>query len=151
MTRAIRTAALSLAIVATVAAAVPAAESERDAGAVSDLAVTVKYVGKGTVDAKHRVWVWLFDTPDLGPGAMPFDEASIEKNGDTITFKGITAKAVYVAVAYDEAGGFGGMAPPPSGSPIGVYSGAQPGPPAPIIPGETTAVTVTFNEMMRMP
>ena len=26
--------------------------------------VTLNYKGKGTVDGSHRVWVWLFATPD---------------------------------------------------------------------------------------
>lgn len=40
--------------------------------------ITVNYKGKGAVDGKHRVWVWLFDTPEIGPGSMPIAETSVE-------------------------------------------------------------------------
>ena len=33
--------------------------------------VTVTYKGKGKVDTSHKLWVWLFDTPNIGAGSMP--------------------------------------------------------------------------------
>lgn len=110
--------------------------------------VTVKYTGKGTVDTSHRIWVWLFDTPDIGPGAMPIAEMAIEKNGATANFAAVGAGKVWVAVAYDEKGGFGGMAPPPSGSPVALYM--SDGKPGLVIPGADAAITVTFDDTDRM-
>ena len=42
--------------------------------------VTVHYKGKGKVDGSHKLWVWLFDTPNIGPGAMPLDQVALDKN-----------------------------------------------------------------------
>lgn len=111
--------------------------------------VTVNYKGKGTVDAKHRVWVWLFASPDIGPGSMPIAELSIEANGTLVTFDGIDAERVWIAAAYDESGSMGGSAPPPSGSPVGVLAGSD-GAPASVVPGES-AVPLAFDDSFRMP
>ena len=35
--------------------------------AAGTVKVTLNYKGKGTVDGSHRVWVWLFTSPDIGP------------------------------------------------------------------------------------
>jgi hypothetical protein len=127
-----------------------AAQAKSEVG-TSPVAVTVKYNGKGTVDAKHKIWVWLFDNPNIGQGSIPIAEQSVEKNGATVTFPNITLKQVYVAVAYDEAGGFAGQAPPPPGSPIAFYGAkAAADPPLPVVPGPKGSVTVTFNDANRM-
>ena len=111
--------------------------------------VTVNYKGKGTVDAKHRIWVWLFASPDIGPGSMPIAELSIEANGTLVTFDGIDAERVWIAAAYDESGSMSGSAPPPSGSPVGVFAGSD-GAPASVVPGES-AVPLAFDDSFRMP
>jgi hypothetical protein len=111
--------------------------------------VTVNYKGKGTVDAKHRVWVWLFASPDIGPGSMPIAELSIEANGTVATFDGIDAERVWIAAAYDESGSMSGNAPPPSGSPVGVFVSTE-GAPKSVAPGES-AVLLTFDDSFRMP
>lgn len=33
--------------------------------------VTVTYKGKGKVDAAHKLWVYLFDSPNIGAGSIP--------------------------------------------------------------------------------
>lgn len=111
--------------------------------------VTVNYKGSGTVDSSHRVWVWMFDTPNIGPGSMPIAELSVLKNGDEVTFDG-AANQVWIAVAYDVNGVMTGNAPPPSGSPIGIYSSST-GAPEAVTPGATGAVTLTFDDSQRMP
>ena len=111
--------------------------------------VTVNYKGKGTVDAKHRVWVWLFASPDIGPGSMPIAELSIEANGALATFDGIDAERVWIAAAYDESGSMSGNAPPPSGSPVGVFVSTE-GAPKSVAPGEP-ALVLTFDDSFRMP
>ena len=45
--------------------------------AAGTVKVTVHYKGKGKVDASHKIWVWVFDTPNIGPGAMPSKTASL--------------------------------------------------------------------------
>lgn len=117
--------------------------------AAGTVKISIHYKGKGTVDAKHRVWVWLFTTPDIGPGSMPIAETSIEANGALATFDGIDAEHVWIAVAFDENGTFSGSAPPPSGSPVGVYAGTD-GAPKSVVPGESPVV-LTFDDSVRMP
>jgi len=128
--------------------------SSVSARAASDAAgvvkVTVKYTGKGDVDSSHRLWVWIFDSPNIGPGSMPIGEASVDTNGGVAVFDGIGASQVWIAVAYDVHGGFAGMAPPPSGSPASTYGMAS-GAPAPVTPGENGAVTLAFDDTFKMP
>ena len=117
------------------------------AGAVK---VTVTYKGKGKVDASHKVWVYLFDTPNIGPGAMPIDMISIDKNGADAVFANVAGDKVYVAVAFDESGSMMGDAPPPAGSPVGILAGAD-GMPIAVAPGAAKPVVVNFDDTIRMP
>jgi hypothetical protein len=143
---------MALATVMTfVGTSAPVAWTEQAKPEANGVTVTVKYTGKGVVDANHRLWVWLFDDPNIGPGSTPIGEQSIDKNGGTASFTGVQAKAVYVAVAYDEAGGFGGNAPPPPGSPIALYGAKGPNDkPLAVAPGAKAAVTVAFADAQRM-
>lgn len=117
--------------------------------AAGSVNVTVNYKGSGTVDGSHRVWVWLFDSPDIGPGSMPIAELSVDKNGAAATFE-VGVDQVWIAVAFDEKGVMSGSAPPPSGSPIGIYASSS-GAPEAVMPGAKGAVTVTFDDSQRMP
>lgn len=117
--------------------------------AAGTVTVSVNYKGKGTVDTRHRVWVWLFTSPDIGPGSMPIAEVSIDANGALATFDGIDAERVWIAAAFDESGTMSGNAPPPSGSPVGIYAGTD-GAPKSVVPGES-AVVLTFDDSTRMP
>lgn len=143
--------ALSLAMIATAlaAGAVVAMAAGPADSPDSSVRVTVKYTGKGPVDETHRVWLWLFDTPNIGPGAMPIAELSIGKNGDTATFESVAAAKVWIAAAYDEHGTMSGSAPPPSGTPIGIYASST-GAPEGVKPGDKPA-TLTFDDSFRMP
>ena len=129
------------------ASSLSARTASGEAGAVK---VTVKYTGKGDVDDSHRLWVWLFDSPNIGAGSIPIAEMSLDKNGSTATFDAVGAAEVWIAVAYDVNGGFAGMAPPPSGSPVSTY-GMAAGAPAPVTPGEKGAVTFGFTDAFKMP
>lgn len=120
------------------------------AATADSVTVTVTYSGKGAVDEGHRLWLWVFDTPDFGPGAMPVREESLQANGGSVTLRGLGEGPVWIVAAYDEAGGFAGMAPPPKGSPIGVYSADGRGP-SPVRPTDDPSVSVTFGDAMRMP
>jgi hypothetical protein len=144
--RAIVAAAL---MVAGLASAAVRADDAAGRVAAGDVTVTVKYGGKGTVDANHKIWVWLFTSPEIGPGAMPIAETSVDKNGAPASFVNIGAEQVWIAVAYDEGGGFAGSAPPPSGSPISIYSGDGKGPTA-VTPGPKAKVTIALTDATRM-
>lgn len=129
----------------------PAPDSQKPA-TTAEVKVTVKYSGKAMVDKSHRIWVWLFDSPNIGPDTMPLAEDSIDKNGGTVTFTGIAAKEVYVAVALDEKGGFMGQAAPPAGSPTAIYGAMKLGDkPKPIVPGpKEGSVVINLTDAQRM-
>src|SRR5215470_3664992 len=69
------------------------------------LKVNVKYGGSGPVDDKHKIQVFLFDSPDFAQGnAMPIGmQATATKNG-TVTFGDIGKSPVYAAAVYDPSG-----------------------------------------------
>lgn len=137
---------MGLAILAGTMATVAATAGESR----STLRVTVDYKGAGTVGPSNRVWIWLFDTPDFASGAaMPVAERSLTENGATAEFTGLPPGPVWVAVAYDSAGGFAGSGPPPSGSPVGTH--VENGAPAPVETGTDAAITIVFDDSTRMP
>jgi hypothetical protein len=116
--------------------------------AAGSVKVTVNYKGKGTVDASHQIWVWLFDSPNIGAGSMPVDQASLDTNGAAAVFENVVPGQVYVAVAFDESGTMTGDGPPPPGTPIALLMGGQG--PAAITPGDKGVATITFDDSMRM-
>lgn len=118
--------------------------------AAGSLGLTVRYTGPGDVDDTHRLWIWIFDTPEIGPGAMPIRETSVATNGGSTTIEGLGDGYVWIAVAYDQRGGSTGNAPPASGSPIGIFAGDD-GRPKPVAPGDGARAAVTFDDSMRMP
>jgi hypothetical protein len=118
--------------------------------AAGTVKVTVNYKGKGNVDSSHRIWVWLFASPDIGPGSMPVAELSLDANGALATFDGIADERVWIAAAYDEKGTMSGNAPPPPGTPIGLYVGSD-GAPRSVVPGDSTVAVFSFDDSFRMP
>lgn len=112
--------------------------------------ITVTYKGAGTVDSSHKLWVWLFDTPNIGPGAVPIDQISLDKNGTDAVFENVAGDKVYVAVAFDAKGAMMGDGPPPTGTPIAVLMGPD-GAPNGVTPGAKTPLTIIFDDTMRMP
>ena len=112
--------------------------------------VTVTYKGKGKVDASHKLWVWVFDTPNIGAGSMPVGQVALDQNGAEAVFEGIAGDKVYIAAAFDESGAMMGDAPPPTGTPIGILLGAD-GTPGGVAPGSKDAVVLNFDDSTRMP
>ncbi len=119
-----------------------------------NLAISVEYTGKGTVDQDHRIWIWLFDNPDSStwPDSSPLAVAMLTENGASNKFTGLP-KQVYFGTAYDEAGGYDGTAgPPPAGTPIMVYGMADGGTAKAVeTGGDDAAVKATFDDSVRMP
>jgi hypothetical protein len=112
--------------------------------------VTIHYKGKGKVDGSHKLWVWLFDSPNIGAGSMPIGQIALDKNDTDAVFDGLAAGKVYVAVAFDETGAMMGDAPPPTGTPIGILMGSD-GAPSAVTPDGTAPVALTFDDSLRMP
>jgi hypothetical protein len=110
-----------------------------------DISVTASYKGKGPVDEKHKILVFLFDHPSPSGGSTPLGLQSISKNGDVATFKAVTANPVYVTLVYDEKSNYDGNSPPPVGAPIGSY--AKGGKAIPVKPGDK--VKAAFDDSVR--
>jgi hypothetical protein len=135
------------------AAPAPVAREEgpsAQAPAETALKVTVQYTGPGQVSADKRLWVWLFgQAPDPSGGVEPLATQSLSRNGDVVTFTGLAASQVWVAVMYDQNGGYMADGPPPSGSPASAHivNGEQ----APVAPSPSAAITITFNDSYKIP
>jgi hypothetical protein len=126
----------------------------QDKAATRTLKVTVKFTGAGPVDDKHKIQVFLFDSPDFTGGqAMPTGmQMTASKNG-TVTFSDIPGSPVYAAAIYDPKGEYDGASgPPPSGSSAGVYTKEPPKPgPISIDAGKTFEIDLPFDDAIKMP
>lgn len=126
----------------------------QDKPAPRTLKVKLHYTGSGTVDDKHKIVVFMFDSPEFTQGnAMPTGmQMSAAKDG-TITFSDIAASPVYIAAVYDPTGGYDGQSgPPPSGSSMGMYTKEPPQPgPIAIEAGKTVEIDLAFDDSAKMP
>ena len=114
------------------------------------LKVTVAYKGAGAVDASHEIYLWVFDTPNIGADSVPLATEVITTNGGSVSLSGLP-KEVYLAAAYDEKGDYDGTSgPPPPGTPIVIY-GEMGAAKAVATGGADAGVTVTFDDTVRMP
>lgn len=143
------TVAAFLAVVAQPNAALHA-DPLRTAVTAGTVKVTIHYTGKGKVDASHKLWVWVFDSPNIGAGSMPMGQVALDKNDADAVFEGIAVGKVYIAAAFDETGGMMGDAPPPTGTPIGILMGTD-GAPGPVTPDAPAPAVLTFDDSQRMP
>jgi len=116
------------------------------------LKVKLNYTGAGKVDQNHKVFVFLFDSPDfVSGGVMPFATQTASAKDETVTFGAISAPEVYAVAAYDPSGGYDGASgPPPSGSSLGIY--AKEGKPEPvrIEAGKTAQIDLPFDDSFKM-
>lgn len=118
------------------------------------LTLKLSYTGAGTVNEKHKLYVFLFDSPDFIKGEQipPIGAKTAVTKSETLTFT-VTTSPVYIVAAYDIAGTYDGQSgPPPSGSPVTVYM-TEPGVPTPIKieAGKTAEVELTFDDTIKMP
>ncbi len=118
------------------------------------LKIKLNYTGTGTVDSKHPIILFLFDSPDfVQGGVMPFASQSAQAKNETVTFSDLSTSPVYAVAVFDPTGGYDGQSgPPPSGSSMGMYS-KTPGTPEPIKvdPGKTIEVELAFDDTAKMP
>jgi len=117
------------------------------------LRVKVHYTGAGTVDEKHKIVVFLFDSPDFGRRAvMAFAVMSTASKDGTVTFNDVVKSPAYIGTVYDPNPGYADrQGPPPPGSSLGMYS-KTPGTPAPVKveAGKTIDVELTFDDSVKM-
>lgn len=125
---------------------------EKQAGRT--LKVKLAYNGTGTVDEKHKIFIFLFDSADfIQGGVMPIGSQAASAKDAVVTFADLTTSPVYVTASYDPKGEYDGVSgPPPSGSSMGMYS-KTPGTPEPvkIEPGKTVQIELAFDDAFKMP
>jgi hypothetical protein len=128
------------AVLAIAASAAPAT--------AADLAVTVTYTGKATVDAKHDILVFIFAEPDISAESIPLAVQNVPVNGGTATFKNVAQDPVYVVMVFNEQANYSGVGgPPPPGLPWAVF--AKAGKPIAVSPAKTPQVKTTFDDSRR--
>jgi len=117
------------------------------------LRVKVHYRGSGTVDEKHKIVVFLFDSPDFGrSNVMAFAVMSTSSKDGTVTFQDVAKSPAYIGTVYEPSGSYAErQGPPPPGSSLGMYS-KTPGQPAPVKveAGKTIDVELTFDDSVKM-
>ena len=113
--------------------------------------VEINYTGAGTVDARHTIYVALWDSSDLS-GGPPAAVRSLDSKKGTVTFSTVQKVPAFVSAAYDPTGAWDAQSPPPSGSSLGMYSKNPPNPePIEVAPGQTVKVSITFDDSARVP
>ena len=126
----------------------------QDKAAARTLKVKLHYTGAGTVDEKHKIVLFLFDSPDFTQGnAMPTGTQMTAVKDGSVTFSDIAGSPVYVAAVFDPTGGYDGVSgPPPSGASLGMYTKEPPAPgPIAIEAGKTVEIDLTFDDSAKMP
>jgi hypothetical protein len=117
------------------------------------LQVKVHYKGSGTVDEKHKILIFLFDSPEFGhSNVMAFAVMSTSSKDGTVTFRDVDKSPAYVGAVYEPSGSYAErQGPPPPGSSLGMYS-KTPGQPAPVKveAGKTTNVEFSFDDSVKM-
>lgn len=119
------------------------------------LDIDLNYTGAGAVDSAHKIVVVLWDTPDFvkgDGGSAPIAVKTATSKSGVIHLEDLQSSPVYISMVYDASGTWDAASPPPSGSPVGMYS-TEPGTPAPVKldPGKTTKVSATFDDSQKMP
>jgi hypothetical protein len=146
--------ALAALVVLCLAGAWQRGEAQEKAPGGRTLKVKLHYSGPGTVDEKHKIFVFVFDTPDFirREDAMPIASDSGTAKDATLTFSNVAASPVYLVAVYDPAGTYEGINKPPSGSSLGIY-GKTPGEPEAVAieAGKTTQIDVAFDDSIKMP
>jgi len=113
----------------------------------------MNYTGSGTVDEKHKIIVFLFDSPDFAQssGVMPIGSDSTAAKNGTINFPDVGASPVYAVAVFDPTGDYDGQSgPPPSGCTVAMYGGQTPEP-IKIEPGKTVEIELAFDDSTKMP
>ena len=125
----------------------------QQSSASSRLEVHVNYTGSGTVDAAHKIYIMLWDTPDFATGAaaMPMLTEATESKRGTVAFTSVGAMPVYVSAVYDPSGQWDAQSVPPDGSSLGVYS-KTPGKPEPVnlSQDKTSKIELPFDDSFKM-
>lgn len=129
-----------------------AAQDGKASSNARTLKMNVHYTGAGTVDEKHKVYVFVFNSTEFMQGnGQPVAANTITSKQETVTFSDLTDSPVYVAVVYDPNGAYDGQSQPPSGASTAIYS-KTPGTPEPIVidSGKTVEASIAFDDTHKM-
>lgn len=142
---------LSGSLLLALAATLPVQAQEKG----GTIRVQLDYTGTGTVDASHKIFVALWDSPDFAqPNShvMPVAVESTDSKDGTVTFTNVQKSPAYVSCAYDSTGKWDGQSgPPPTGASLGMYSKTPPTPePVDVAPGKAVKVKITFDDKIKM-
>jgi hypothetical protein len=141
--------AVTLAQGASGQAAKPAAKQPPAPAAATGqqgLSVTVKYTGKGTVDASHDLLIALLPTPTVSSESRPLAMLPVTNNGGVASFTNVSTSPVYVLAVYDDKGTWDPQqGPPPAGTPMGWYMAPKTTVPAAVKPGAKVTIALTFD------
>ena len=145
---------LSVAFLLFSIAAMQLSRAQEKPSSGGSVQVKLNYVGSGQVAERHKIWVFLFDSPDfVRGGAAPFGSKGTATKDGAVTFTDVAKSPVYVGTVYDPTGRYDGQSgPPPSGSSMGIYKKTQ-GEPAPVTveTGKNVSVDVSFDDTVKMP
>ena len=142
---------MTLALAATAVLSAQARQTPPQAKAAAatehNLAVTIKYTGKGVIDATHPVLVFLFETAEISAAAHPVNMEIVTANGGVASFARLPQEKVSIVAVYDPSGAYKGQGgPPPIGTPMGYYNPAPRATAAALVTlTAKTAVTLTFD------
>jgi len=126
---------------------------DKQVGGARTLKLKMNYTGSGTVDEKHKIIVFLFDSPDFAQssGVMPIGSDSTAAKDGTMKFPDVGASPVYAVAVFDPTGDYDGQSgPPPSGCTVAMYGGQTPEP-IKIEPGKAVEVELAFDDSIKMP
>jgi len=113
--------------------------------------VEINYTGAGTVDARHKIYVALWESSDSS-GGPPAAVLSLDSKKGAVTFSMVQKVPAFVSAAYDPTGAWDAQSPPPSGSSLGMHSKNPPNPePIDVAPGQTAKVSITFDDSVKVP
>jgi len=113
--------------------------------------VEINYTGAGTVDARHKIYVALWESSDSS-GDPPAAVLSLDSKKGAVTFSMVQKVPAFVSAAYDPTGAWDAQSPPPSGSSLGMHSKNPPNPePIDVAPGQTAKVSITFDDSVKVP
>ena len=118
------------------------------------LLITVDYQGPGTVSQDHQLSVFVFDDPNMSADSLPIWTGQLADNQKTLSAGSFDASTIWVAVTFDETGGYDPFAgPPPSGSPFARYSTDPTGMPTGVAlhDDQETEIAIAFDGTLRMP
>jgi hypothetical protein len=123
-------------------------------GETFKVAFEMTYTGSGTVDAAHKIYVAMWDSPDFMTEKSllrPLAVKSIASRTGAVEFDGVKKNPVFLSMAYDPAGTWNGKTTTPPGSSLGLYM-SEPGIPAPVQleTGKVTKVAATFDDSVKM-